>query len=512
MRKKLLACMFAAAALCGVGMTPLTVGAADVCCTVTADGQTLEYDDFGLAWSDAVTKSRSLQTQVSIQMMQDIHAKESFRSEKVVENYDAFKNGGLQLPSGTRIALDLNGHVLDRGLTNVRSQESSIVSMLMDSELTITDSNPDMVHDDYVQKGGILTGGYSRYVDASGIQMTANTKLCMNGGSFVNCRSECFGGAIGAKGFNYEDTQEYLGKSENQGKTVEPPVLEINGAGFYANGSDGLDGGAIFLRFANAVITNTIFDGNYAAQGGAVMVEKGASCQLENSYFYGNYAQREGGALYVDIDSESFAMDNCRFTFNRAENGGACYLDWLGKNTSLPLILKDNVLQYNHAEETGGALYASSSMCLSNCLITENTAGEHGGGVYHDTPADLSVQNRVVIAENTVKNKSDNVYLYYGVINCGGLEEGSAIYVSTDEDEEEIAVENASYYQAQNYLFADSGKKNFKAVTTKTEKLYTASAVGAGSLTAIVVGLTIMILGAALALLYKKGRVKKDAR
>ena len=76
----------------------------------------------------------------------------------------------IYIPTGQNVTINLNGHVLDRGLT---SAEDNGCVIKVDGTLTITDGQPEAEHDPAVivrsgfddkeiaVKGGVITGGYN---------------------------------------------------------------------------------------------------------------------------------------------------------------------------------------------------------------------------------------------------------------------------------------------------------------------------------------------------------------
>jgi len=113
-------------------------------------------------------------------------------------------------------------------------------------------------------------------------------------------------------------------------------------------------GGGAFLYNSETDVTNCVFRGNSAGNGGGglTLQRSPTSIKVSRCEFYDNYADQDGGAFnchFFDIDNRLELVD-CTFARNTAA--------------------------------AGGAVSVADSWCkLTNCTLTENTANEWGGGV-----------------------------------------------------------------------------------------------------------------------------------
>jgi len=200
----------------------------------------------------------------------------------------------------------------------------------------------------------------------------------------------------------------YVDNSDSGSITIENCIFENNSA--YD------DGGAIECR-SDLNVTDSSFSGNVAdsdnddyGYGGAIDVynNKKSIINLTRSTFNGNHAADGGGFSTSSFDGN---FVDCVFVNNDAKSGGALDLDngdfqIIGSfissnratdgtggaiNYSLPdatAIISDSIISKNSAEGAGmgGAIYfngsASDTHSVFNCLITENSAGNKGGGIY----------------------------------------------------------------------------------------------------------------------------------
>ena len=95
--------------------------------------------------------------------------------------------------------------------------------------------------------------------------------------------------------------------------------------------------------------------------------------RFENGNATGQYAYgvNNGGAIYW-TGSNGKITDNCQFTDNYAEYGGAVFVDHSGKNNTINgSVFKDNTAKYNG----GGHKYASG-VRLKNWIDADNLIKE----------------------------------------------------------------------------------------------------------------------------------------
>ncbi len=167
------------------------------------------------------------------------------------------------------------------------------------------------------------------------------------------------------------------------------------------NGRANDNGGAIYAeRLSTLTIENCTFQGNVAANGGAVATngwganDAGVVVTISGSAFDGNTATAPGipgggnggGALYLSGGSAATVSDSL-FTGNQASNGGAIHL--LHSN----LLATGTTFTGNSAQNAaggggGGAIYMDGTKALSGQvrLVTstfrENTTNQLGGAMF----------------------------------------------------------------------------------------------------------------------------------
>ena len=154
----------------------------------------------------------------------------------------------------------------------------------------------------------------------------------------------------------------YIQKSNSRGNITNPV---INNCNFTANGVNESKGGAIYSWGENTTVTNSNFKDNIALQGGAILYENGHNF-LENNTFTGNNATRYGGGA---ITSARFGdtINNCTFKDNNAKGyGGAVSLDF-------PTITNSTFI--NNDANHGGAI-STITANVSGCEFYDNTAAD----------------------------------------------------------------------------------------------------------------------------------------
>ncbi|WP_292888460.1 right-handed parallel beta-helix repeat-containing protein [Methanobrevibacter sp. UBA212] len=121
----------------------------------------------------------------------------------------------------------------------------------------------------------------------------------------------------------------------------------------FRNGGDGSlasDGGAIRIIHGSVTFNNCIFDSNEACSNVA-----------------GGYGW--GGAIFLDEEDASLIANNCRFTNNKADNGGgAVYVEDGATATFTNCYFEGNTVDgsANHVQDEAGS---ESSHSFSNCLF-----------------------------------------------------------------------------------------------------------------------------------------------
>lgn len=131
-------------------------------------------------------------------------------------------------------------------------------------------------------------------------------------------------------------------------------------------------GGAVSSMGSHVTLVGCVFVNNEATnagQGGAAFNSSQASDSFLNCRFFGNTATDQGGAI---CGMGSLAVTNCVFSGNSAQNGGAICDD-----TSDGLDAVNSTFTANYASQNGGAYFTlTASGRFTNCILWNDTPQE----------------------------------------------------------------------------------------------------------------------------------------
>ena len=211
--------------------------------------------------------------------------------------------------------------------------------------------------------------------------------------------------------------------------------------------------------------------------------------------FSGNHSVNRGGAIYIGLDYAKydgtlFTAVGCTFVNNESQEDGGAFFMRDNPQHKGAVLFDHCIFRGNKAAEDGGALVVfDDGMVLSNVEITDNTAGEYGGGVFVDSRYDISLKGVVVIKDNTCgkdaacrdlcleDGTSTTAYVYSGgdgtsttaYVYSGGLVRGSWIGIGSTSGSSIRLSETMSVYEMR-YFHAHTGSigsKNEKTVEAK---------------------------------------------
>ena len=200
-------------------------------------------------------------------------------------------------------------------------------------------------------------------------------------------------------------------------------------------GNEAKEGGAIYLASSNITMIDCRFEGNAAtgvsySDGGAFFLNNRCLAVLTGCTFSGNTADRDAGAIYLDgvsSNPESLAMIDCEISNNRAgENGGGIFADFYAILNMENCTVDGNAAT---AGDGGGIMNVrNSTATLVGCTLSDNTAGGRGGGVFtgEDDDSVTSVVD-LVLCGNTPENIG-------GTQPTGSIQCNSTVVGCTDTD------------------------------------------------------------------------------
>ncbi len=157
-------------------------------------------------------------------------------------------------------------------------------------------------------------------------------------------------------------------------------------------GLDGMGGGILAVRTADngaAIVSNCVFRGNFAVQGGAIAVTN-TGIHVSGTLFEDNSAS-EGGAIYARniteiSDGRIMSVDNCVFRRNHAsDSGGGAFV-----YSVADCHIRNSLFLDNSAGQKGGGVMTANCWWawdrMYRCTFVGNSAGNSGGGIAQHNP------------------------------------------------------------------------------------------------------------------------------
>lgn len=459
----------------------------EICATVSSGGTETGYSSFEEAWSKACEFGNSSEVTFTL--------RKSWRaSGGSFGSGTGFSNGALSYSGAQMLTLDLNGYCIDRGLSTPVSRGEVIC---VNSRMTIVDSGSGRYTVSKLFKGGAIQNGASTN-RGGGIIVMDKAELNFNGGTILNCVSTDDGGAISAFGSG--------------------AVLNVNGGAFYGNrtydASGECCGGAIYSNAASVTVNNAVFEGNYAEDDGGAVYTYGGSLKLSSSEFYSNSCDELGGAVCL-AGSATAEITECLFSLNSTaeDHGGAVCCD-SGSGT----YLKNCRMYYNSAAKNGGALYVNADrVFVVGGEYRYNTAAKNGGGIYVDSMNDINASGKLIVTDNSVNGKANDLCLQDGTAStaylyCGGFYEGSSVLLCSTSTSSRLAIKGIDKFQYTNYIGFDEGFSQDKVISSELSQdniRAVASAIGGGDIAYVCACAAVIIVFTVF--IVRRGKKKREA-
>lgn len=158
-------------------------------------------------------------------------------------------------------------------------------------------------------------------------------------------------------------------------------TMTIQNCRFEANVA--LEGGAIYaFGKAALTVTDTVFAGNRAQFGGAVVDREGTKSTFRQSSFVGNQAAQNGGATYEDYGSH-VAFERATFERNQARyQGGAMYVLSRASQLEATVVSVDRSRFSLNRARTGASIYN-----LDDSTLTIKDSRYPAGSVHNPAAA-----------------------------------------------------------------------------------------------------------------------------
>jgi len=195
-------------------------------------------------------------------------------------------------------------------------------------------------------------------------------------------------------------------------------IVELNNVTVTDNFSDG-DGGAIYVKHTEIVVNGgKIADNTCHGDGGAIYIKDDSAITIKDAEICGNYARfGSGGAMYVD--ESAFAIMNCNFHENYCtEDAGAIYVDGDTDFYAITSGIESTTFTKNHAGDDedcdGGAIYMKDAvMTIDRSTFDGNYCGFNGGAILCED-SDLMIYSTTTFKNNNAPDSGGALGLYGG--------------------------------------------------------------------------------------------------
>jgi hypothetical protein len=229
-------------------------------------------------------------------------------------------------------------------------------------------------------------------------QVNSGATLRLNNATVSGGYTDADGGGIHNEGtVNVTNSTFSNNRGTNGGAIADMSgTVDVTDSTFSGNNAPG-SAGAIW-SFGTLTVANSTFSGNSTSgTGGAILASYTAI--VENSTFSGNTAG-EGGGIY-----NIMALDvrNSTFSGNSATEGDGGGIFNFG---FMPLEVTNSTFFGNTAFRWGGAIYNVSTLTVTNCTLSGNSAtgdaDSKGGGIMHDDGGmGAATLNNTIVANST---------------------------------------------------------------------------------------------------------------
>lgn len=345
------------------------------------------------------------------------------------------------------IEIELNGHVLNRGLSSWE-KDGEVIELEKGSTLKVyggTKNDPAANRstrhtckaysygnrENMNFSGGLITGGYS-YNTAGGVKMCENSRLELYYTTVAGNRAD-------TTGWHPIDSFGYGGGVHMSG---ENGILELHNSSISNNFAD-KSGGGIYTSATNCRIYlyDSHVDGNYGDNHGGGVYLNGYknTLTINKSTISGNRADdRNGGGVYSDAESCKIYMDQGKINNNFANwNGGGIYIN--GRFTSISMdsgTVNGNVAD----DDDGGGIYVNAQRCtieMKKSKIDGNKANDNGAGIYVNADY-FKLQGDAKQIMEPEKVNDWNAYIYGSVISYNYIDDsdndggGGGIFLDND--------------------------------------------------------------------------------
>ena len=311
-----------------------------------------------------------------------------------------------------------------------------------------------------------------------GVYNHSNSSFTMKGGTITDNTANQYGGGV----YNGHTFILENGTISNNKTTASTTSSHFGGGGIYngknftctggtiSNNASNAHGGGVENYLGSAVIRNATIESNTAkAYGGGVFNNTSDTLLLVDALITNNTATSWGGGIY-NING-LLTITNTIITENAALSGGGVYY-----TTGTNATMNASTVSKNRAD-IGGGIYGytnvsgttgrSISFTMNGGIVTENTAGTNGGGVFFGRNVDYEstfTMNDAIVTENTAGTNGGGVYcdkgtlvMHSSTIVNNEAKDGGGIYNNGDSHNAIVTMEDDSNKIQDNHASSSGG-------------------------------------------------------
>ena len=395
------------------------------------DGGALHFQNSSISFTDnssvVFSKNRAMQFGGGIYMREiDILFNDS--SNVNFTDNNAEHGAGIYAEMNCMITSEESSNIM---FSNNTAVHGAGVYLVGDSNLFIIEnSKVMMLENEATENGGGIYSTNSQILFGSNFSITLENNEATQGGAIYSIADSnlIFQSSVRVT-FTQNEASRYGGSlylEDNSTVKFEGDSAVT----YYKNKASNGNGGAIYCTDNSVVLiqnmSNVTFNENTAIDGGALYLQFESNIVFHNNClatFNNNMATTSGGAINFEADSQGVFGGTARLLFSSnsaTKSGGAMYL---GNNVSLSFEkFFDNGNPTNptkmfsqNSAETGGAIFMMNSEIQidnNSVIFDNNTARQDGGAIYSDQ------SNLTFINDCSIKfsnnNADDNGGAIYG--------------------------------------------------------------------------------------------------
>ncbi len=374
-------------------------------------------------WNAAVQESlNNGGKQVTFKLLRNWIANSDLANTTAFGDGVGFSAGRITVPAGADIILDLNGHTIDRNLTD--GIDSGSVILVDGGTLTVEDSS--------VAKTGKITGGTARAVAGAGIRAVNGAKLTINGGTITGNRAFQNGGSVytgynstlimngGAVTDNYSSAHGggvYIGIHDND---TENTTFVMNG-GLIANNIANGTGGGIYATHAQITMNGGEISRNRSTDNGGGVCLSGSETGTPTTFTMGggkitnNITYGSGGGISSAL--AKIIMNGGEISHNGTNNRNVGHSGGIHLNTKSEMEMNGGIISDNKAVHAGGVCVSGESkFTLNDGAITRNFAnlsadlGVGNSGAVHVIGSSTFIMNGGELTDNYARGNGGATY------------------------------------------------------------------------------------------------------